>query len=249
VKATDELTGFAGPGGVKAGPAYSTETRRTRLGRYALAALGGFLANLAIFGLLHALVSPGKTDAIDRGVRPVFEFLRLRRDEVTETRTRRLPDRKRTKPSVGGAPLAIARSAAPGVQGLAVSPGDFQGGFALAGKPYLGAPGGDPGGGDGTGDVSGGGSDTDAVPLVRVNPMYPPRAAARGIKGWVLVEFTVTREGTTENIAVVDADPKGVFERAATNAVEKYRYKPKIENGAAVDRPGVRLVISFEMES
>ena len=227
----------------------STETRLERVGRYALASLGGFIVTLATFGLLQTLVSPGKTGAIDRGVRPVFEFLRLRRDEVTETRTRRLPERKRAKPSVGGAPLAIARSAAPGTQGIAVSPGDLQGGFALTGKPYLGAPGGDPGGGDGTGDVSGGGSDTDAVPLVRVNPMYPPRAAARGIKGWVLLEFTVTKEGTTENIVVVDADPKGVFERAPTNAVEKYRYKPKIENGAPVDRPGVRLVISFAMES
>lgn len=83
---------------------------------------------------------------------------------------------------------------------------------------------------------------------MRVNPLYPARAQARGIQGWVLVEFTVTKLGTTKDIVVVDADPRGHFEHAATSAVKKYRYKPRIENGVAVDRPGVQLVILFAIE-
>jgi periplasmic protein TonB len=225
--------------------------RRAVVGRYALAALGGFVVNLIVFGLLQALVAPRVSETMEKRVRPAFEFLRLRRDETAQTKTRRLPDRKRAKPSVASAPLAIAKSAAPSKQGIDVAPGGLDAGFALAGRPYLGAPGGDPGGegdGDGVGDASGAGSDTDAVALVRVNPLYPPRAQARGIQGWVLVEFTVTRQGTTKDIVVIDADPKGYFERSATVAVEKYRYKPRIENGVPVDRPGVRLVISFAIE-
>lgn len=221
---------------------------RRAAGRYALASLGGFLVNLAVFGLLQALVKPGKTDMIERRVQPVLAFLRPRHDEATETKTRRLPERKRSKPSVATAPIAIAKSAAPAKQTIAVATGDLEAGFTVTGRPYLGAPGGAPGGGGGTGDASGAGSDTDAVPLVRVNPLYPARAQARGVEGWVLVQFTVTKEGTTKDIVVVDADPKGYFERAATDAVKKYRYKPRIEDGAAVERAGEKLVISFAME-
>jgi protein TonB len=220
---------------------------RSGLGRYALAALGGFLVNLALFGALQALVEPGTSAAIDRSVRPVFEILRLRRDESTEVKTRRLPERKRSKPALGGAPLAIAKPSGVGSQSIAVTPGEFEGGFSLSGRINLGAPGGVPGG-QGGGDASGAGSDTDAIPLVRVNPLYPARAQARGIGGWVLVEFTVTKEGGITDIRVVDADPKGYFEQAAKTAVKKYRYKPRVENGVAVDRPGVQLVISFAIE-
>ena len=71
---------------------------------------------------------------------------------------------------------------------------------------------------------------------------------SRGIEGWVLLTFTITPEGTTKDIEVLDADPKGYFERAAKDAVRRYKYKPRIENGVAVDWPGVQLVISFKME-
>jgi protein TonB len=233
--------------GIAPGGAIGRVLANAGLSRYALASLGAFLVNLVLFGLLQSLVTPGKIGSIDRSVRPVFELLRLRRDETTEIKTRRLPERKRTKPAVGGAPLAIAKSAALGTQPIAVNPGDFQAGFSLTGQPFLGVPGGQAGG-VGTPDASGAGSDTDAIPLVRVNPLYPARAQARGIQGWVLVEFTVTAKGTTKDIVVVDADPKGHFEQAATSAVKKYRYKPRVEDGVAVDRPGVQLVISFAIE-
>ena len=223
-------------------------SKREIFGRYAIASFGGFVVNLMLFAVLQALIAPGGTSSIDRHVRPVFEFLRLRRDETTEVKTRRLPERKHAKPSVSSAPLAIAKSVAPSSQGLAVSPGDFKGGIAMAGHPFLGLPGGDPGDGDGSGDGSGAGADTDTIPLVRVNPLYPPRAQARGVQGWVLVEFTVTKQGTVDNVVVIDADPEGYFERAAVNAVKKYRYKPRVADGVAVDRPGVRLVISFALE-
>ena len=218
------------------------------LTRFALASFVAFLLNLALFGLLQSLVALGKSGSIERSSRPVFELLRLRRDEATEVKTRRLPERKRAKPAVGGAPLAIAKSALLGKQPITVDPGDFQVGFSLSGRPMLGGAGGAGGVGDGTPDASGAGSDTDAIPLVRVNPMYPARAQARGIQGWVLVQFTVTKEGTTKDIVVLDANPKGHFEAAATGAVKKYRYKPRIEDGVAVDRPGVQLVISFALE-
>ncbi len=215
---------------------------RATLRRYALAAVVGLVMNLGLFAGLQSLVGQrGGTD-IEAKIRPVFEFLRLRREEKTETKTRRLPQRKPARPAVDSSPLAIAKSAAPGKQDVAGPAGDFSAGLSLAGRPFLGTAGGDDAG------AAAAGASSEAIPLVRVNPLYPPRALARGIEGWVLLRFTIGPQGTTKDIEVLDANPKGYFERAATNAVEKYRYKPRIEDGRAVDWPGVQLVISFQVQ-
>ena len=92
------------------------------------------------------------------------------------------------------------------------------------------------------------GSDADVMPLVRVAPQYPRRALSRGIEGWVEVEFTISKLGTVVNPQVTDADPPSIFDRAAIKAVQGWKYKPKIENGNAVERHGVRVVITFELD-
>lgn len=219
------------------------------LTRYAFAAVGGLVVNFLLFAVMNSLVGQRSSAEVDTKIRPVFEFLRLRQEETTERKTRRAPERKASRPAVNAAPLAIARSAAPGRQAIAAPAGEFNPGFSLAGRPYLGAMG-DTGGGVGgeVGEAGGTGVGSEAVPLVRVNPLYPPRAQSRGIEGWVLLEFTITPQGTTKDIEVLDADPKGYFERAAKDAVRKYKYKPRVVDGAAVDWPGVQLVISFEIE-
>ncbi len=218
-------------------PGQATRAGGGAFGRYAAAAGAAVVLNLALFGLLESLILfRGEVDTQSR-VRPVFEFLRLRRDETTETKTRRAPERQASRPTVKSAPLSVAKSGAPGRLAIAAPTGNFGAGFALTGRPTLGGE-----GGFGTGGAS------EAIPLVRVNPLYPPRAQARGVEGWVLLEFTITPEGRTKDITVVDADPRGYFERAATDAVKKFKYKPRVEDGVAVDWPGVQLVLSFDLE-
>jgi periplasmic protein TonB len=97
-------------------------------------------------------------------------------------------------------------------------------------------------------DISGGGSDRDIMPLVRVNPEYPRRALQRGIEGWVQLQFTISAAGTTKNIRIVDAEPKGVFDDAALQAVARWRYNPRVENGVAVERVGVRILLRFKLD-
>lgn len=91
-------------------------------------------------------------------------------------------------------------------------------------------------------------TDTDPVVLVRVAPQYPPRAAERGVQGWVLVEFTIDPTGAVRDPVVIDADPKGVFERAAIRAVERWKYRPKIEAGKPTARRGIQTVLRFELD-
>jgi len=92
------------------------------------------------------------------------------------------------------------------------------------------------------------GSDRDVIPLVRINPDYPRRAQSRGIEGWVQVEFTITPAGTVLDPVVIDSDPKGTFESAAIKAISRWKYNPKVEQGRAVERRGIRVVLRFELE-
>jgi TonB family protein len=67
-----------------------------------------------------------------------------------------------------------------------------------------------------------------------VQPVYPPKAEKSAIEGWVELDFTVTDEGTVEDVAVDAAKPAGVFEAAATAALLQWRYKPLVRDGKAV---------------
>ncbi|SDD81749.1 energy transducer TonB [Kordiimonas lacus] len=91
--------------------------------------------------------------------------------------------------------------------------------------------------------------DGDYLPLVRVQPQYPRRAQERGIEGYVIVELTVNEDGTVppESIIIIDADPKGYFERAATKAAQKFKYKPKVVNGQPQKVTGVKYRFSFDL--
>ncbi len=88
-------------------------------------------------------------------------------------------------------------------------------------------------------------SDGDAIPLLRIPPTYPERALARGIEGRVLVEFTIDASGTVRDPFVVAAEPSAIFDRAALAAVRQWRYSPRVVNGRAVERRGVRIAIPF----
>lgn len=96
----------------------------------------------------------------------------------------------------------------------------------------------------GTGGFSA--TDGEYLPIVRVNPQYPPRASENGVEGHVLVEFTVTAEGTTENVIVIESSHK-MFERNAVKAAQKYKYKPRVVDGEPIPVTGVRVRIEFKL--
>ncbi len=87
----------------------------------------------------------------------------------------------------------------------------------------------------------------EVQPLIRANPDYPAEAERKGIEGWVYLQFTVTKNGRTEDIVVLDADPKGVFDASAIAAVQGYRYRPRAVDGKPVDRKGMQIVLSFDV--
>lgn len=84
-------------------------------------------------------------------------------------------------------------------------------------------------------------SNYSAMPIAQyqVQAKYPGIAMRREIEGYVDIQFDVNALGKTENINIVGADPEGVFEQAAIDAVKRWRYEPGMENG----KPRVYLAI------
>lgn len=76
---------------------------------------------------------------------------------------------------------------------------------------------------------------TAAVLIKRAPPSYPTAALRANQSGWVLVGFTVTADGRTTDVHVVDAQPRHVFDRAATEAVSRYRFTPAMRDGNPVE--------------
>ncbi|WAJ69773.1 energy transducer TonB [Catenovulum adriaticum] len=89
--------------------------------------------------------------------------------------------------------------------------------------------------------------DGEYLPIVKVQPIYPRRAQQRGIEGYVIVEFTVNKLGAVTNPVVVEADPENIFDQAALQAASKFKYKPRVVNGEAVEVAGVQNRITFKL--
>lgn len=90
--------------------------------------------------------------------------------------------------------------------------------------------------------------DSSPGPLVRPDPEYPRMAMARGIEGWVELQFTVSGSGAVTDVLVIDADPKGVFDAAATKALRSWKYAPRVREGRAVEQRGMRVVLRFDLD-
>lgn len=192
-------------------------------------AAGAFLTSL-VFLLLWVFIHTGESQTFEMTEAKRIEFTRLRRD--TETASRRESKAKRDRPDIAPqAPKMNFANSSASTEAVAMLQPEVNARAAMTKMT-----------------VNVGGSDRDIMPLVRINPDYPPRAQSRGIEGWVLIQFTITAAGTVRDAKVVDGSPKGYFEEAALKAIARWRYNPKVQEGVAVERVGVRVRLSFNME-
>jgi protein TonB len=84
-------------------------------------------------------------------------------------------------------------------------------------------------------------------PLARLKPIYPPHARMRGIEGVVSVEFVVGADGAVRDVTVAQAEPPGVFDRAAVRAIEGWRFVPGKKKGQSV-AARVRQKVAFRLD-
>lgn len=91
--------------------------------------------------------------------------------------------------------------------------------------------------------------DGEYLPIVKVAPVYPRRAQTRGISGYCIVEYTVTRTGSIRDPRAVDCQPSGVFESASIKAAEKFKYRPRVVDGEPIEVAGVQNLFTYELEN
>lgn len=91
--------------------------------------------------------------------------------------------------------------------------------------------------------------DGEYLPIVKVAPIYPRRAQTRGITGYCIVEYTVTKSGSIRDPRPVDCQPEGVFESASVKASLKFKYKPRVVDGEPIEVAGVQNKFTYELEN
>ncbi len=198
-----------------------------QMARYAISVTTGLFATLLLFLLMQALIKSDMNPFTDPAKGQVLEFVRLQEEVEVPPRRPRIkppppPDEMPPDFPKPDYDTDITR-------GIDIEPITFD---RERGGPI------------GPGFKA----DGEYLPIVKVKPVYPRRAQQRGIEGYVLLEFVVTTSGAVRDPVVVEAQPPGVFERSAIRAALKFKYKPKVANGEAMEVSGVRNLIKFELE-
>jgi protein TonB len=202
----------------------------------------GIFVTLLLFYIMQALIQSGRSVLNEAGASSIVDFVRLKQEQLLQTKKR-----KPKKPPPPDEPPPDVR---PQLSNVNVD----QTAFSMSNVDL-----------SVNIDVAGGGfgvSDGEYLPIVKVQPVYPRRALSRGMSGWVIVEFTVTAQGTVENPFIVENcamvanlrnpsecvdHPSSIFDSAATKAALKFKYKPKVIDGIPMDTAGVQNKITFEL--
>lgn len=189
----------------------------------------GAITFLLLWGM-QALLTMGEGVLTDAPKGHVLDFVRVKQESVTEVKKRK--PQKPPKPQEPPPPMEQPQlaQADPNASTAQLSfDTDISADIGLQGGLSLDS-------GDG-----------EYLPIVKVSPIYPRRAQSRGIEGYVIVEFTVAKNGSVKDPVVVEAKPQGVFERAALDAALKFKYKARVVDGQPVEVAGVQNKITFKL--
>lgn len=214
-------------------------------------AVAGTIAKFAVIFSLATVVTtllfkfntilvnqPKRFDSAFAGAK-VVDFVRVEPEDFTRTKERRLPI-KPPKPDRPPPPprMRVNTNAKVEASNINIDIPDIEMNFGAGGGPYL---------GQWYGQNAPGAADGDVVPIVRISPQYPRQALLNGQEGWVHLEFTITKDGRVMDAVVVDSEPRGVFERAALQAIIRWKFRPRYVDGQAITRRASQ-VIDFHLE-
>ncbi len=199
------------------------------LGRYAFSIVIGVVITLSLLFVMHLLIEYGETAITKERTRYQLDFVRVKRNEnlnLDDYKPEKPPPPPETPPETPPQDLDNIDPDAPTIN---IPPP------TMSADTGIGGPGGM--------NLAEG----DYLPIVRVAPVYPARALSRGLEGYVDLSFTVTMTGTVRD-AIILFSTSSLFERAATRAVLKFKYKPRVVDGVPVDVSGVKTRITFRIE-
>lgn len=104
-----------------------------------------------------------------------------------------------------------------------------------------------PQGANGGGLFTAGQLDGPLTALTKTPPVYPRAAKQRNIEGWIKVKFVVNEQGHVDQVTILDAEPKDVFEQSVLRCLDEWRFKPGTVGGRTV-KALVEQTISFKLQ-
>lgn len=209
--------------------------------RFVLALLASLVLTTGLFGLMRVLTN-ARSETVDATEMAKVEFVRLRRSEQIEAKKREKVEIEKPEQEPSAPTLAVAEDAgveiALDVEALASGLGaEFgsAGGGGRGGAKGMGGPG-----------FSAHLADRSALPLVRVDPQYPPQALRKRLEGWVTVRFNISTAGSVKSPTVVRSSDR-VFEKNALAAVGKWKYQPQLKAGRPVEIANKQVKVQFRL--
>ena len=197
--------------------------------RYLIAFMLAFGVVTFLFALMITLIKTSEVPVANNNTLNMVNFIREKRD-----RNLRLEDIKPEPPPQPAEP--------PPPAALKIESMDLTGeSFAISEQPVMESFSLEPGLGIGE-------RDGEYLPIYRVPPQYPRKALFDRVEGWVVVEFTIGTQGEVKSPRVVDANPRGIFDQAALDAVRRFRFKPRSIAGTPVEVQGVQNRIRFKLK-
>jgi protein TonB len=194
--------------------------------RYVTAIGVGAVVTFALLFLMQFMINSGQNAMDNDGAYRIVDFVRVERENIVET--------KKEKPEPPEKPEEM-----PDIPEPVVSNEQTTLQIAMVRPPVT--------MNSSMGGIGFGARDGEYLPIVKVAPIYPPRAAQRGVEGYVIVSYTVTTTGETRDVVVVESTST-LFDRAAVDSALRYRYQPRIIDGSPVEVVGVTTKIVFELE-
>ena len=202
--------------------------------RFLFSLLGGLLITAAVFLFMQSLIKSRQQQDVLLPVHSIVEILPQEPPEEEPEPEEVEPEEPLEEPvmdSLEVAPPSPEPAADLEMPALDFAMGDIK--IQSVGDRWSGPV------GAGTGAVNlagGGGEDAqgfiEVIPYDTRRPNVPDVAHQNRISGWVLVTFRVAADGSTRDVRVLDANPRGVFEEKVVAAVADWKYRVNFYGGA-----------------
>ena len=190
----------------------------------------GLVVTAGLFWMMQYLIDTADRELNEGASGHLLDFVRLKRNEDIERR--QLKPKKPPPPDTPPPqpPTPQLEDLNPNAEKIAISAVPVETDIEMSGGFSLGV-------GEG-----------DYLPIVKVAPIYPQRALSRGIEGFCVVQYTVTRQGTIRDPVVIEnMCTSSLFQNASLQAAQKFKYKPRVIDGQAVEVPGVQNKFTYEI--
>ena len=204
--------------------------------RFLASLLLGVAVTLVLFFIMQALIDSGDQAYRSDSDGQIMEFVRIKDDESLSLKDRRKP--KKPEPAKEPPPppkMIVEKQVKPTMNKVKIDIPNIDLPTIAGGGPFLGNWAGNPL------------AEGDVLPIVRIDPQWPREALVEGIEGYVIVEVIIAADGSVASAVVIESVPRRLFDRNVIRAVLKWKFKPRIINGVAVERRAIqRLDFSLD---